>query len=83
MLGPEVLSVVMWAELTKPRNLPGWFWPAGSFAFALSMLLVSIGWLQWKVQYGFRPQPWDGGSERCFDNAEQFMPLAALLHRGL
>jgi len=32
--------------------------------------------------YGFqdRPMLWDGGSERCLDNAEPFMPVASALH---
>jgi len=72
----------MLSQLAKERELPPWFWQAVSIAFSLLLLFISLSWLHWKLLYGFqnRYMLWDGGSERCFDNAEQFMPIASALH---
>lgn len=72
----------MLSQMTKQRELPRWFWPAVSVAFSLLLLFISLSWLQWKLLYGFQNSSmlWDGGSERCLDNAEPLMPVASALH---
>src|SRR5271169_833517 len=71
----------MWTQLTKRQELPRWFWPVMSTVASAFLLSISLSWVQWKLQYGFQePVMWDGGSQRCFDNAQPFMPFAAFLH---
>src|ERR1700737_2644685 len=75
------IRVNMWTQLMKQRELPRWLWPGISVVVSALLLWISLSWVQWELQYGFRKlMPWDDGDQRCFDNAQPLMPLAALLH---
>ncbi|MDQ6766790.1 MAG: hypothetical protein M3Z41_03180 [Candidatus Eremiobacteraeota bacterium] len=68
-------------KLTDPIGIPGWLSRATPPAASLVLLFCAIDFLNWQFLVPIRHGgSWNPTPERCFDNAEPLMPLAALIH---
>lgn len=71
-------------KLTDPIAFPEWLKRGLPIGVAAVLLWTALDFLSW--QLGLVPSLhgreilWDGGTQRCFDNAEPFMPVAWVLH---
>ncbi|HET9343427.1 MAG TPA: hypothetical protein VFO25_10990 [Candidatus Eremiobacteraceae bacterium] len=71
-------------KLTDPIAVPEWLQRALPIGVAAALLWSALDFLSWQLgnvpALRGREILWDGGTQRCFDNVEPFMPIARLLH---
>lgn len=71
-------------KLSDPIEVPLWLRRAATPAASLFLLWCAVDFLNWQFLLPLRrTMLWGAGSERCFDNGQPLMPLAAFVHAML